>query len=72
MKDAKAAADKLARQISKVGLQSLEYALVPFTLPLRRNSSMVGKKASLKHSSLLRTTRSLDMNESLPPSVYTR
>lgn len=35
MKDAKAAADKLARQVSKVGLQSLEYAPVQSTLPLK-------------------------------------
>jgi hypothetical protein len=71
MKDAKAAADKLARQISKAGLQSLEYVLVPFPLSLKLDPSMAGKEASSKHSALLRTTRSLDMNESPPPLVYT-
>jgi len=67
MKDAKAAADKLARQINKAGLQSLECVLFPTFPHSYLDTPMVGMKISLKHSTLLQTTRSLDLNENLPP-----
>jgi len=68
MKDAKAAADKLARQINKAGLQSLEYVLSRI---FRSNldASATGMKISLKNSTLLQTTRSLDTNGNPQPSV---
>jgi len=69
MKDAKAAADKLARQISKAGLQSLEYVLSRIFCRSNLDVPMTGMKISLKNSTLLQTTRSLDMNENPPPSV---
>jgi hypothetical protein len=69
MKDAKAAADKLARQINKAGLQTLECVLFRTFRRSNLDTSMVGMEMFLKHSTLLQTTRSLDMNENLPPSV---
>lgn len=72
MKDAKAAADKLARQVSKTGLQSLECVLVPSTLPLELDNSTLGRKVSLTRSIPLQTIRNLDMNESPLPLASTR
>lgn len=67
MKDAKAAADKLARQVGKAGLQSLECALFRTSRSSNLDMSVAGMTMSLKHSTPLQTTRSLDMNVNLPP-----
>ena len=72
-KDAKAAADKLARQVSKVGLQSLECVLFSSFRSSDSGSYMpiVETRVFSKHFTLSQTTRSLDMNENPPPSEYT-
>lgn len=69
MKDAKAAADKLARQINKAGLQSLECVIFRTFRRSNIDTSMVEIEIFLKLSTPLQTTRSPDMNASPPPSV---